>query len=281
MRLGMMGPKEIQEDEDEELQRIKDNKKREKNMGHYRESEETEDINDVDTKQSPAKRAGGKKAVDRMEPTDWEEEGTVSNERSNDRSAAPSARRASVGNTRAPAVFIHARPSGRRRDSIRRKILTNSHANTERDRSRSPAAGQTVTEEDTEEIDEDAGDGETVSAPEVAHLSRSSSRKMDQQTSRGRPVLSPAGSTISSRSNASNQYPPRPASPTRPTAIRFATETAPSSDTVPSGMKAYGTRSPSGGNAGLAMYRSSSVQSTDSQKSDKSKRFSILGRFGQ
>jgi hypothetical protein len=171
-------------------------------------------------------------------------------------------RRSSKGSAKPSTIFIHSRPNARRRDSLRRKGVAGTTA---RDRSKSPREPQPLEDPNEEEEVAEESDDE-------AHTPDSS--RLAPPGLRGR-------SSASSDVTGTDVTPVRSSSPVRPApAIRFATETAQSSDTVPSGMKAYG-RSPSGGNSGLAMYRSSSVQSDTSQRSEKEssrRKFRLPGR---
>ncbi len=242
MGLGMMGPAELREIEAEESEKIKDNEKREEGLaegtGEQKNTDPSEnDLESEGRSASPAESSS--------------KEASTSGRR--DASASP--RRASKSSMKPPAIFIHARPTGRRRNSIRRKVLAPS--NKERSQSPFDPEGGGV-----EEIDEDEAE-EEYGRPSSSHLA--------PPAMRGRPSGTSTNSSASTLTSTTNLVQTRSGSPTRGVpAIRFADETAPSSDTVPSGLKAYGLRSPSGGNSSLAMHRTSSVQSNASQSSVQS-----------
>jgi hypothetical protein len=248
MGLGMMGPAEIKEEKEEEVQRLKDDKKREAGLaeGRGENVERNPPENELESGERSASPAGSSSRS--ASATDL-------------RNASGSPRRGSKSSTKPPAkppaIFIHARPTGRRRDSIRRKVLTPSAKDTSRSHPGDEEGDLNESEEDiTEEEAGRASASEGLPAPTAV---------------RGRPSGASTNASVSTSTSSTNLLQTRSPSPSRTgPAIRFADETAPSSDTVPSGQKAYGNRSPSGGNSSLAMYRTSSVQSNASQKSEKS-----------
>jgi hypothetical protein len=131
---------------------------------------------------------------------------------------------------RPPAIYIHPRPYGRRRESVRHQVFGNKRQNSG---SASPAS--------------ERRDSDLLAPPSPRY-------------GRGRPILNQSDN--SSTSTQTTRTGNRDVSPSKPVGLRFAPGTAQSSETAPG--PSYYKRSPSGGNPALAMTRTASVQSNAS-----------------
>lgn len=217
--------------------------------------------------------------VDEPEDMSLSDAGVASNDyaHSPDRSTShspdrrPGARRRS-SSAKPSVVYIHPRPSGRRRESIRQQVFGKhptghgSSATTSIMRTTSPSSSRDVTARSS--VNSTSG----LLHPDSAHQGR------------GRPILSPKTSssnksnksssgTNDSNSNEGNSPRHRardvsPSTSTRAPGIRFAPDTAESSETAPgpnSGF--YANRRNRDPNPSLAMARTSSIQSNSSLRS--------------
>ena len=249
--VGLMGPAARKEEEEEEEERDEDNEKREIALAggdHAAQEKGAKDARRIDKRQHT--RDGDETAAEIREDEREEEQGVVSNDREEDyedvqdepedtgrrasTASGMAGRNRSRSTSKPPTIFIHSRPIGRRRESVRQQVFGAGVTG---------AAGQPQGR---------AGRSGSVTG-DSNHLAVPSGRRG------GRPIFNQAGEggpegSFSTRSTSRDVSP----STTSRRGLRFAEGTAKSSETAP-GPSFY--KRPASTNPDLAITRTASVQS--------------------
>lgn len=238
-----MGPKARRESRREEEEKEEDNKKREAALegGSHEQQEDAA---------KEARRTNSRRhQKEAREPTvheqDEDEDGFVDEDEGDQHipdgrraSATPGRPRAKASSSKPATVFIHSRPVGRRRESVRQQVFGGGAGG----RSRSGSVS----------------DPNHLAPPSPSYAGR-----------RGRPILnaSQQGSAVGSMHNSTTSRDVSPASRSR--GLRFAEGTAKSSETAP-GPSFY--KRPATHNPDLAVTRTASVQSNTGAADDPGSR---------